>query len=748
MVDDIHSRDTRIGEERITPGRPLVAGLEAYSIQREIGRGGMAVVYEAVEKSLNRVVALKVLSKEFSQDSDLIRRFVHEAQAAARLSHPNIVQIFSIGEEKGVYYFAMEYVRGRSVEDILKENRNVSFLESLNIVRQTVIALQEAYKSGIVHRDIKPGNILITEQGVVKVADFGLAAEIKAAPRVAGGRIIGTPLYMSPEQAQGKEGDHRSDMYSLGITFYQMLTGSPPFISSDTKELIKNQIKGVLPPLPSNVPPAIARLIYRLTDKEPTGRFPDYETLLETLDKIYNAFVSRRRIRPILLTGLAIAAGIAIYSYFYKPIVREITVPLRLDKDRQIEAIYRGVVEYARQHPEAHSDIIKEYFRIIKEYPDTEWSYRAEQKIDMIILAIAKEAAEELKDLKTRRDELIAGSKYQDAIDEYSAVKSKYKDTAAESIAQENINYIYEQARRRLQNVDEEARQLFAQHKFGEARELYNGVIAVFGIQEFIDDAREKLVFIDELEREYRLDKEARVIFDPAEKKADEFLTVHKYEEARELLAAIAGKEENPRLDMLIKDKLAVIDELQIEYESKILKEKMDAQYAICHRLNKEAKRLVVDFKFGEAADIINEDISKVEIMKWRAKLDDLLEKVEYLQLVKSCIIAGINEELTRKEIKRDSGASADKDRLIFIVEGGFVGIPWRECSPEKIYKLAYKYIEKYNSRHHIALGVFCLVYGLLDESRREFALALHMDPGKRAVVEKYLTQLSETRNQ
>ena len=748
MIDDLHTRETRIGEEKITLGKSLVVGLEKYNIQREVGRGGMAVVYEAIEKSLNRVVALKVLSKEFGQDNDLVRRFVHEAQSAARLSHPNIVQIYSIGEEKGIYYFAMEYVRGRSVEAILKEGKRIPLLESLNIIRQTVIALQEAYKSGIVHRDIKPGNILITEQGVVKVADFGLAAEIKDASRVAGGRIIGTPMYMSPEQAQGKEGDHRSDMYSLGVTFYQMLTGVPPFVSSDTKELIKSQIKESLPALPANMPPAVARLIYRLTDKDLTKRFPDYQKLLETLDRIYNILVSRRRIRPILFLGLVIAIGITIYSFLGRSVVKEFPVSVRVDKDREVESIYMNVVKYARQHPEAYKEIIKEYFQIIKEYPDTEWSFRAEQKIDMIILAVAKEAAEELKNLKIRRDELIAENKYQDAINEYLLIRNRYKDTAAESIAQENIDYIYKQAQRKFQRIDREAKDLINEHKFNDARELYRGVISVFGIQEFVNNAEEKIVFTDELEREYKLETEAKAVFEPIEKKVDKFLTMHKYQEARNVLGSVAGsasREDNSRLDMLVKNRLNMIDDLQIDYESKVLKEKMETQYAIYQKLNEEVKYLISKFRFEEAVSVINKNISKIEITKWLYKLNDLLEKTEYLRLVKSGIIKGINEVLAKREIGKGTGVVADSERLILIVEGGFVGIPWEECSPEKIYQLAHESMEKDDARQRIALGVFCLVYGMLDFSRKEFTLALRIDPEKQDVIEKYLIQLAES---
>ena len=736
MIEDIHVKEIPLGEEKITPGKFSAVGLEGYDIQCEIGRGEMAVVYEAIEKSLNRVVALKVLNRELSKDSDIIRRFIYEARATAHLSHPNIVQIYSIGEEKGVYYFAMEYVRGSSVENILKEGKRISVREGLTIIRQTVVALQAAYKSGVIHCDIKPGNLLITEQGVVKVADFGLAGEVKGASRVPGNKIIGTSLYTSPEQSQGKEGDHRSDMYSLGITFYQMFTRSLPFISGETKELIKGHIKELLPPLPPDIPPAVAKLLFRLTDKDPDKRFSEYKSLIETLDRIYNAYVSRRCIRPRLLLAIIIAVGVTIYSFFHESVVRKMTIPLRLDKARRVKAVYRDGVKYACQHPEASRKIIEEYFRIIKEHPDTEWSFRAEQKIDMIILAVAKDVAEKLNELKIQRDELIAENKYQDAINEYQVIKSKYRNTAAESIAQENINYIYEQAQHQFQRIDEEAKGLLNRHKSNEARELYKGVIATFGMQEFTDNAKEKMVFIDELEQKYRLNKEARATFEPIEKEVEKFLEVYKYNEARKVLTSITGRNKNPWLDTLVKDKLAMVKALQMEY-------KKETQYAIYQRLDDEVKHFVAEFRFDEAVDIIGKNMSKIRIPEYWTKLENLLEKVKYLQLIKSRIITGVNEVLTKKEIDRDAGNISDSERSILIVEGSFKGIPWKECSPEEIYQLAVRYIEKDDPNQRIALGVFCLVYGLLDESRKEFALVLHMDPGKQDVVEKYLIQLA-----
>lgn len=738
-TEDVHRKSTRVGEG-VVPIRPSVSALEAYSIKREIGCGGMAVVYEAIEKSLNRVVALKVLSKELSQDTDLIRRFVNEAQAAARLSHPNIVQIYSIGEEKGVYYFAMEYVRGQSVEDMLSNGKRISVKQCINIIRQTVLALQEAYKNNIIHRDIKPGNLLVTEQGVVKVADFGLAAEVKGAAGYVGGKIIGTPLYISPEQAQGKVGDFRSDIYSLGITFYQMLSGKTPFMSSDTRVLIKNHIEKTLPQLPQGIHGMVKRLVYRMTEKNPEKRIQDYELLIKEIDRINRLLTKKRYALPILSVALMLSIGITVYSFHYKPMVGEFVLPLKIEKERRIEGIYENVVKYARENPEAYGDIIREYFKIIKEYPDTEWAYRAEQKIDMIILAVAREASEELKGLKPIRDKLIKELKYKEAIDRYRVIKGKYRDTAAESFAQENIDYIIEEARKDFNSRQESERVLLNQYRFNDAREIYKEVISNFGLEEFVKEANDKLRFIDELEKEYKIETQAKNIFKPVKEECQKLLANHKYNEARRLLGTIEKAKENPVLAELVKNELARIGELEILYESTILKEKMESQYVYYNNISIKVENYILEYRYKESLDLIKSGINDIEILEWRRKLEIMQERLGYLVLLKDGIITGINKELASRKVVN---ISANDDRLIFIVEGGYVGTPWKESPPKEIYQIAKKYLED-NVETHMAFGIFCLTYKLLEDARKEFTVVIRMAPQMQGIVEKYLIQLAE----
>lgn len=741
--ESIYSKSTRLGQV-FPSGKTFIPVLEAYTIQGEIGRGGMAVVYEAVEKSLNRTVALKVLNQELSQDNDLIRRFVNEAQAAARLSHPNIVQIYSIGQEKGVYYFAMEYVRGDSVEDMLVNGKKFSVLKAVEIVKQTVHALQEAYKNNIIHRDIKPGNILITEQGFVKVADFGLAAEVKGAAVEKGGRIIGTPLYMSPEQAQGKEADFRSDIYSLGITFYQILKGEPPFKSADTKILIKKHIESDLPPLPADVSVQIKKIITVMTEKDPEKRFSDYGSLLKELERVEKKLIPRRYTIPIIIFGLILAAGAAGYALYQNTITKKIELPPKVETYERVKEIFINLEQFAKKHPEDHEGIVKAYSRFIKDYPGTELAFRAEEKIDKIIIAVATEGREELKQLASMRAELISKNKYQEVLDKYREIKEKYKGTFSEGYASEIIDRTNDEARTSFQAVEDKAKKYLDRYEFDAARKLYKEVIGNYGIDEIVKTANDRVAMINEKEESYKLQREAENVFKPVKAESEKLVTVHKYDEARELISSVEKVEQNPLVGDLVKNELEKIEESEIKYATETLNNKITSQYDVYKDINDRAAGYIIDYKYKDALSLISEGEQKIDILELRKELNILKEKLRYLDLFKDSVIVGINKELDDKNVKY---TTVDENMLIFVVEGGYVGVPWKGAEPEKIYQFALKYVEN-NAEGHMAMGVFCLTYGLNDDARREFTLALRIKPEMQSIVEKYFIKLAEQRKE
>lgn len=260
-----------------------------YEIISKTGVGGMATVYVARDKVLNRDVAVKVLKDEFTTDDEFVKRFNSEAQAAASLTHANIVSIYDVGNEDGIYYIVMELVRGKTLKQIINEEGALPWKWSVNIAGQIASALEMAHKNNIVHRDIKPHNIIITEDGVAKVTDFGIAKAVSNSTITAFGTTIGSVHYFSPEQAKGGYTDAKSDIYSLGVVMYEMLTGQVPF-DADTSvsvALMHMQEKPVPPiEINKNIPTALNDIILKAMQKEPMAR---YQTAAEMISDLRRA---------------------------------------------------------------------------------------------------------------------------------------------------------------------------------------------------------------------------------------------------------------------------------------------------------------------------------------------------------------------------------------------------------------------------------------------------------------------------
>ncbi|MCE7959985.1 MAG: serine/threonine protein kinase, partial [Acidobacteria bacterium ACB2] len=247
-----------------------------YVVEAELGRGGMGVVYRARHATLERTVALKVLSPKLAPDSSARGRFVREAQAIARLNHPGIVQIFDIEEQGELLYLVMEFVEGDNLDGLLKKT-SISFKRAARIVADLAAALHFAHEKGVVHRDVKPANILLTPHRTVKLADFGLAHLLdREMGLTKTGMVVGSPHYMSPEQCQGNPVDRRADVYALGIVLYRMLVGSVPFSAPNSLSVLVSQVQEPTPdPLAKNpqVPVPLRDVIVRAMEKDPNARF-------------------------------------------------------------------------------------------------------------------------------------------------------------------------------------------------------------------------------------------------------------------------------------------------------------------------------------------------------------------------------------------------------------------------------------------------------------------------------------------
>ncbi len=262
---------------------------ERYEVQQRIGRGGMADVFVARDKLLDRPVAIKVLFPEFATDPNFVERFRREAQSAANLNHPNIVGVYDWGRQGPTYFMAMEYVPGRTLADIVKANGKLSPQQASEITMEVASALGFAHKNGVVHRDIKPANILIANDGRVKVADFGIARALNSAAEhdlTQVGAVMGTATYFSPEQAQGGQPDPRSDLYSLGIVLYEMVSGKTPFTGDNPVAIAYKQVHDQPQPLNQlvpDIPRPFEAIVAKLLAKTPGVRYPNAEALRDDL---------------------------------------------------------------------------------------------------------------------------------------------------------------------------------------------------------------------------------------------------------------------------------------------------------------------------------------------------------------------------------------------------------------------------------------------------------------------------------
>lgn len=263
-----------------------------YEIVEKIGGGGMALVYKARCRLLNRFVAVKILRAEFINDEEFINKFRRESQAAASLSHPNIVSIYDVGVEDSIYYIVMEYVNGKTLKQFIREKGQLSIEESLDIAIKIAEALNHAHENHIVHRDIKPHNILVTEDGRVKVTDFGIARAATTSTVTNTSNVIGSVHYFSPEQARGGYTDEKSDIYSLGIVMYEMVTGRVPFQGdSPISVALKHIQEDIEPPsyFDSSIPRNIENIIMKCVQKDQSLRYGDIGLLLIDLKKVKNS---------------------------------------------------------------------------------------------------------------------------------------------------------------------------------------------------------------------------------------------------------------------------------------------------------------------------------------------------------------------------------------------------------------------------------------------------------------------------
>ncbi len=278
-----------------------------YELFERVGEGGMSVVYKAKDKLLNRFVAIKILKPEFINDKKFIESFRRESQNAASMTHANIVNIYDVGREGNIHYIVMELIEGRALSELIKEQAPMPYPKVIALSKQIAAALAFAHKNHIIHRDVKPHNVMITPNGTAKITDFGIAKAVNAATIVDNtDGIVGSVHYFSPEQARGGYVDEKSDIYSLGIVMYEMLTGQVPFDGENPVNIALQHINSEMTPpskLVSGVPPALEHIIMKCCDKYPVNRYASADELIQALNNL--EFVGSVVGNSVLMGGTA-----------------------------------------------------------------------------------------------------------------------------------------------------------------------------------------------------------------------------------------------------------------------------------------------------------------------------------------------------------------------------------------------------------------------------------------------------------
>ena len=338
-LDDVFNRRTQTME---TPREELTTGstfAKRYTIIEELGKGGMGNVYKASDTELSEKVAIKLINPKIAADKKTIERFRNELKLARKIRHKNVCQMYDLNRENEKYYITMEYVPGEDLKSFIRRSRQLSINGAISITRQVCEGLIEAHKHGVIHRDLKPSNIMIDREGNVRIMDFGIARSLKSKSITGSGIMIGTPEYLSPEQADGEDIDRRSDIYSLGVILYEIVSGQLPFQGDTPLSLaVKHRIEKPEDPrtINSHIPESLSRIILKCLEKNREDRYQNASELLTDLNnidvtvpntdheiprrrpttsrEITVSFTLKKMLAPALIFITVVAAGLLIWQ--------------------------------------------------------------------------------------------------------------------------------------------------------------------------------------------------------------------------------------------------------------------------------------------------------------------------------------------------------------------------------------------------------------------------------------------------
>lgn len=447
---------------------PLIGQeLGGYQIIQRLGKGGMGTVYLAKQMSLDREVALKILDSKIAKDNTFVRRFLDEARACATLNHPNIIQIYDAGEAQGYFYFSMEYAKGGSVQNLIAGGKSLTWQEAMPLILDTAAGLEYAEKKKIVHRDIKPDNLMLTEEKRVKIVDLGLARRFDRSPTSEEQGIYGTPYYVAPEQVQGLPVDHRTDIYAFGASCYRIFAGHTPFQGNSVLAILQKNLHEMPPPLKEVIPDfplVLSNLIVKMMQKNPEDRCSSNAEVIQTIrDFMQSAekmavaasaahHLSTRRTSSLNRTTMSIAykdmkRRQTKKDIWHQPIfwvivgavffliafgigweVQQPTIPT-IDPNQVAQTAYQGILAKYQQYGPS-IELINASDAVAKKYANTVWGNKAQELTNQIRQKWAEQQKQKAEEQQSQEQYKIAQQYERDNPEDWPNILQKYQDIA------------------------------------------------------------------------------------------------------------------------------------------------------------------------------------------------------------------------------------------------------------------------------------------------------------------------------
>ncbi|MBM4034678.1 MAG: hypothetical protein FJ291_23285 [Planctomycetes bacterium] len=695
---------SRVAQGAAKPDPLIWQKIGDFEVVSLLGRGGMGAVYKARQVSLDRMVALKVIELT-EANAALGARFTREARAAAAINHPNIIEIYTVGQQENLHYIAMELVEGESLSQLVRRERRLDPARALGFMKQTCSALAKAHAAGIVHRDIKPMNILVTGDGTVKVADFGLAKRMEGDLAITvEGQIAGTVLYMSPEVASGESGDQRSDLYSLGATFYHVLAGEPPFAGRSATEVLLKHARTNVPSLADKVPgapPALCRVIHRLLRKNPAERYQNADELLAALDR-----AERDLAAPGEDTGTseraAFQAALAERAEERRQRSRRMLLLASLGAAAAaLLIVLIAVLTSGGGRPPGGQAVVPPPPPPPPERPATT------TKAPAIVPSIAKVPttttpvpkgttkaptwADMLKDAEAKAQAALKDERFGEAAAEYRALADTASDEALRKECQTRIKRIQDDAEAAYRKVEQQAKQLADAKNFPKARGAVRTVIERFGTDPQVKKAQDLLAELERLEagppEKTPLSKEEaeRLAKEEAEKRAKEEAARKAEEEKSRLLEGRYAAALQP-VEALIRDwdyAKATLALAQLSFGDKRLDERLTT------------RRAQVDL-----------------LAKLKAKMIERINTARPSLRKSTLGIPGINADLT---------AADERQITASLGAGAAEGHPWKKLSAKSARLLAQQVVDRKSADDLLASGLLAVVYDDAATAEKEF---------------------------